>query len=45
MDAVVVETILQNLKRSTSLKSESGEELTIPTDQPYYQQKDLLDLN
>jgi hypothetical protein len=34
MDAVVAETILQNLKRSTSLKSESGEELTIPTDQP-----------
>ena len=34
MDAVVAETLLQNLKRSTSLISESCEELTIPTDQP-----------
>ena len=34
MDSVVVDTILQNIKRSTSLKSDSGEDLTIPTDSP-----------
>jgi len=34
MDSIVVDTILQNIKRSTSLKSDSGEELTIPTDAP-----------
>jgi len=35
MDSVVVETILQNIKRATSLKSKSGAELEIPTDAPF----------
>ena len=35
MDSVVVDTILQNIKRSTSLKSKSGAELEIPTDAPF----------